>query len=327
MASIRKYGEKWRAEICRNGRRSSKILRTKRAAQDWAARQEYVAGEAGSGGRARPRLSLAEATRRYELEIMPRKTVLWNSRGSELVVLRMIQGDILAAKDVADITAADLAAWRDRRLQTVSPSSAQRYMNTLSSILTACVKDWGILEDNPMRKVRRPPPTPPRNRRPSPEEIERLAVAGSDVAMKMGRAHLAFMFAIETGMRASEIAQLTRENLDLERRVAHVPRSKNGQARDVPLSSEAVRLIGLLPEADPVFGFASGTKLSANWYSLKEKAAVSGLTFHDSRHEAATRLSRKLDVLALARMLGHKNIRELMTYYNETAEEMVLRLD
>lgn len=60
---------------------------------------------------------------------------------------------------------------------------------------------------------------------------------------------------------------------------------------------------------------------------LKEKAAVEGLSFHDSRHEAVTRLSKKLDVLALARMIGHKNIRELMTYYNETAEELAARLD
>lgn len=324
MASIRKHGDRWRAEVFRNGRRASKVLRTKRAAQDWAARQEYLMGEAGPD---RPSLTLGEAARKYEVEIMPRKAARWNSRGSELYALRLVSGDDLAKKPVAEITPADLAAWRDRRLQTVSPASAQRYLNTLSSILTACEKDWGLIDANPMRKVRRPPAAPARNRRPTPDEIERLSVAGADLQTAMGRAHIAFIFAIETGMRAGEIAGLTAEMVDTERRVAHLPRTKNGETRDVPLSKEAIRLLGTLPEADPLFGFSSGPLLSNNWYMLKKKAAVDGLNFHDSRHEAVTRLSKKLDVLALARMIGHKNIRELMTYYNETAEELAARLD
>lgn len=154
-----------------------------------------------------------------------------------------------------------------------------------------------------------------------------MAIAGADVRTAMGRAHLAFMFAIETGMRASEIAGLSAEHVDAQKRVAHLARTKNGDTRDVPLSREAVRILGMLPVSDPLFGFHSGPNLSANWYALKTKAAVEGLSFHDRRHEAVTRLSRKLDVLALAWMIGHRNIRELMTYFNETAEELAARLD
>ena len=53
------------------------------------------------------------------------------------------------------------------------------------------------------------------------------------------------------------------------------------------------------------------------------RAGISDLTFHDSRHDAITRLAQKLSVLQLARMVGHRDIRSLMTYYyNETAESM-----
>lgn len=324
MASIRKYRDKWRAEVFRKGRRASKVFRTKREAQDWAARQEYLVDEAGP---LKAAMTLASAARKYELEILPRRSLKWNSIGSELSAIRLVVSDELSQKDVAEITPADLAAWRDRRLDTVSASSAQRYMNTLSSILTACERDWGLIDANPMRKVRRPPATPPRKRRPASDEIERLAVAGADVHTAIGRAHLAFMFAIETGMRASEIAGLRAEHVDAQRRVARLEKTKNGDTRDVPLSSEALRILERLPEGDPLFGFHSGPNLSTNWYALKTKAAVEGLSFHDSRHEAVTRLSKKLDVLALARMIGHRNIRELMTYYNETAEELAARLD
>lgn len=57
------------------------------------------------------------------------------------------------------------------------------------------------------------------------------------------------------------------------------------------------------------------------------RAEIDDLTFHDSRHEACTRLARKLDLLDLARMLGHRDLRSLRTYYNPTAVEIAERLD
>lgn len=53
---------------------------------------------------------------------------------------------------------------------------------------------------------------------------------------------------------------------------------------------------------------------------------VDGLTFHDLRHSAITRLAKKLDVLALAKMVGHRDLRQLMIYYNPSAEELAGRL-
>ena len=49
--------------------------------------------------------------------------------------------------------------------------------------------------------------------------------------------------------------------------------------------------------------------------------------FHDSRHEAITRLAKKLNVLDLARMTGIRDLKILNVYYNETAESMAARLD
>ena len=55
-------------------------------------------------------------------------------------------------------------------------------------------------------------------------------------------------------------------------------------------------------------------------------AGLENLTFHDTRHEGLTRLARKLDVLDLARMVGHRDPRSLMIYYNATATEIAGRL-
>lgn len=60
----------------------------------------------------------------------------------------------------------------------------------------------------------------------------------------------------------------------------------------------------------------------AMFRKVKAKAMVDNLHFHDSRHEAITSLSKKLDVLALARAVGHRDLRMLMVYYNQSAEEL-----
>jgi len=57
------------------------------------------------------------------------------------------------------------------------------------------------------------------------------------------------------------------------------------------------------------------------------KTKIKDLTFHDTRHEAITRLAKKLDVLDLARMVGHRDIKQLLTYYNKSAKEIASQLD
>ncbi|NHW87576.1 tyrosine-type recombinase/integrase, partial [Escherichia coli] len=56
--------------------------------------------------------------------------------------------------------------------------------------------------------------------------------------------------AVETAMRRSEIAGLRWEHIDLERRVAHLPSTKNGSSRDVPLSTRAVNICIALQKVD-----------------------------------------------------------------------------
>jgi hypothetical protein len=69
------------------------------------------------------------------------------------------------------------AVWRDRRLRTVSGPSVAREMNLIGHVFTVALKEWCWLERNPMSDVRRPKQAPPRDRRVSPEKIERIKVA------------------------------------------------------------------------------------------------------------------------------------------------------
>lgn len=81
-----------------------------------------------------------------------------------------------------------------------------------------------------------------------------------------------------------------------------------------------------LPEGDTVFGIASTATLDALFRKAKARALIDDLHFHDTRHEAITRLAKRLDVLELARAVGHRDLRQLMTYYNETASALAKKL-
>lgn len=320
MATIRRHGAGWRAEVNRRGIRKSRVFATKQEARDWAARAEWEILNADQVASA---TTLGEAMNRYANEVSPTK------RGERWEVIRLAKlgRDPVASIPIADLRPHHLADWRDRRLAEVSPGSVIREMQVLSAVLSQARREWGLIKVNPLSDVRRPKTPLPRDRLPTGDEIERLRhSAGEDLGHATARAFHAFLFALETAMRAGEIVSLRWPQIDTDRRVARLLVTKNGRPRDVPLSGEAIRLLEALPPGmDPAFGLSS-SQLASLSRKIRDRAGIEGLTFHDSRHAAITSLSRKLDVLALARMVGHTDIRQLQTYYNESAEDLAKRL-
>ena len=128
-------------------------------------------------------------------------------------------------------------------------------------------------------------------------------------------------------MRAGEICGLVAT--DIVGRTATLRQTKNGTKRGVPLSRRAAELLRLLPEVpaeEPLFDITAGS-LDALFRKAKKRAMIDDGTFHYTRHLAITRLAKKLNVLDLARMVGHKDLRQLQVYYNESAKTMATRLD
>ena len=320
MATLRKVGKGYRAEVARQGVRKSKTFPTRQEAKDWAARTEY---EILNGDKIAADMTFGALMDKYARERSPSK----HGARWEMIRLEKLQRDPIAKVKLGALSSADFASWRDTRMREVAPASVIREMQVMSSVLTVARKEWGLIGENPLSDVAKPRKPPPRDRLPTADEIERMQHAGGgNLSRSTARVFHAFLFAMETAMRAGEICNLRRSDVDLTRRVARLHKTKNGHPRDVPLSSEAVRLIEALPEGDPVFGLEP-RQLDVLFRKVRDRAGVDGLTFHDSRHAAITRLSRKLDVLALARMVGHQDLRQLRTYYNETAEELAKRLD
>lgn len=320
MASIYRHGRGWRAQVYVRGQRDSDTFRTRQEAAQWALQREAEL----SGTTPAPR-TLDAALSRYRDDVSP------SHRGYRWEVMRLesMRRHPIASLLLGSLVGPDIAAWRDERLKQVSPATVAREMTLLRAVLEACRVDWGWIKANPMAEVRKPRTPASRKRRITPEEIDRVLIAcdladGLSARTSLQRVGLAFLFALETAMRAGEIVGMRWP--DVAEKSVTLPRTKNGDVRVVPLSKRAREILASLPRTDgPVFGLHPGTR-DALWRQAVRTTQIPDLHFHDSRAEAIWRLSRKLDVLELARVIGHRNPASLMLYYNTSPDELADRL-
>lgn len=367
MAWFEKRGAcQWRVVIARRGYpRQSKTFTTKAEAEAWA---KMIESEMARGvwiDRSEAEsTTLRELLDRYEREVVPGK------RGAvqECSVLATWRDTPLAVRTVATIRGADVAALRDEWLKVYAPATALRRLAVLSHVFNVARKEWGMESlANPVELVRKPSPNNARTRRivtasPSTgrsrgrtqDELV-LVVEASESPMLPALVTLA----VETAMRRGEIAALRWEHVDLERCVAHLPETKNGNSRDVPLSPAAVSaLVALLPEqpakrrkvpAVPselrgrVFAmrpdgitqaFDRAQHRARAVYEAKctreglliDPGFLNDLRFHDLRHEATSRLAGKFQLHELAKITGHRDTRMLLRYYHPDAADLAKRL-
>lgn len=324
MAHYRKRGRVWSVELYRHGVREHGTFRTKAEAVGWAHLRESELI-----GATLPNKTLDDALARFLSEKAPS---LASPRWAETKI-RNLRAYPIARKPLSILSAPDIAQWRDERLGgprlkgkgSVMPSTVNRELGLLRSVLEAARLDWGWIKLNPMADVKRPKDPPSRKRRISDTEVEAvcswLGYAGGKPANLSQRVAMAFLFALETGMRGGEIVALRWQHV--KAKSVHLPKTKNGEARDVGLSMRARELLALLDGGDdPVFGLTDARKDAL----FRKGRTIPSLHFHDSRAEAIWRLSKKLDVLELARMVGHRNIGSLLKYYNASADELADKL-
>ena len=324
MATFRKIKNRWRAEVRLKGICKSKRFDTKSEAREWAAGIESKITHKPVGTAHLVR----DAFERYATEVsVDKKGAKW-----EIVRLNLLGQYDLADVSFAQLAASDLAEWRDRRLMQVTGATVNRELNLISSVFERARKEWGWCASNPVRDISRPKKPRPRDRRISENEIERVLYSlgyNEDEEPKTCQQLTAvlFLLGIETAMRLGEMVALKWCDIQLSQRYLSIVDSKNSDRRDVPLTARAVELLKQFDQTEEgPFSVNSGS-VSTLFRRAVKNAEIENLRFHDSRHEALTRLARKLDVLDLTKIVGHRDPRSLMIYYNPTASEIASRLD
>jgi len=307
MAYIYKYRDKWRAQIQQNGQRKSKLCDTKREAQAWAIEREAKAKRQREGGG----FTFGDAVAKYKAEVSPKKDgEKWEGRRFD-ALLRHFGSGI----ELVEIDAPQICAWRDERLKTVSASTVVRDANLLRNLFTVARLEWKWMAHKPFDGVRLPQENAPRTALWGWREIKRVLRAPR--VGKTAEMQKAFHISLRTGMRLQEVLKAP-ENFD--GKVVSVKTKTEALAR-IPIGRIGRKLLQREP-------FTVGPNEGSVLFSkLCRELLIKGKTFHDARATALTHMARKVDVMTLARVSRHKDLKILLNcYYRETADSIGDRL-
>ncbi len=339
MATFRQRSGRWQARVQRRGYPdATKSFDSRQDAEKWAraVEREQDTGEFIHRGEAE-RTSLSELLTRYGREVSPTH----KGHKEELWKIGVILRDKIAHYSLVALTSKALADYRDRRLQVVSEATVRHELNTISAAYKTAIREWGIPVSNPVSRVKRPSAGRERKRRISEAEVE--AVIQHSKTKELPDF---LRLAVATGMRRGEIVGLRWRDIDLDRRVAYLRDTKNGEDRTVPLSGDAMAVLRAMPRRidgrlfslEPR-GFSKAMRKSV----LRARQAyeadcllagispdpdfLSDLRLHDARHEAVSAFfERGLDMVEVASISGHKTLACLRRYTHLKAENLARKL-
>jgi len=275
------------------------------------------------------RHTLAELIDRYIKNVLPTKPKAIRKQTALLLRWRSEIG----SHALIDVTPSMIAECRDKLASEItlrgkprSPATVNRYMAALSIAFTTAVKEWGWLEDSPMRKVTKPKESRGRVRFLSDDERIRLLKACKESSSLY--LYPVVVLALSTGMRQGEIMGLTWDTVDLNLGRAILHETKNGERRAVAIAGHALEVLKELnkvrridsnflfpPKQNTPQKLQKPIDLRTPWETAVKKAELQDFHFHDLRHSAASYLAMNGASLAeIAEVLGHKTLQMVKRY-------------
>jgi integrase len=302
----------------------SETFSSKTRAEAWAKRIEVGIEDGSAVSTEGQRTTLGEALERYLREITPSKKG-WKREQDRV---KAWTKHPLSVRFLSQLRGADFAKHRDeRRAEGRAENTIAIELKLISKLYKIAARDWGMEGlRNPIASMTMPGVSRRRERPLRPDEekalLEKLAQAGPYAGPLAS-------LAIETAMQQGELLSLTWDDIDVHKRVAKLSDTKNGEVRDVPLSSRAVEILKALPRsldaATPVFPMSQDEVIRTFRQACTE-AGIKNLTFHDLRHEGVSRICDRLPMHEAMRVTGHKTPSMLMRYYHPKAEDLARKL-
>ena len=323
MATISNRKNKWQARVRRNGQPSiTKTFLIKQDAEKWA-RSVEIEIDRGTfiNTDFAQKTLFKEILQKYLNHVAPNM----RSADNQSIRVRKLMKHPIAEVNMAHLSPKHMADYRDERLKVIKPNTVIRELAILSSVINHARREWGLNIINPVTMIKKPSSTPGRNRMLNEEELGRLFIQLEKISPWYKPLT---EFALETAMRRGELMSLLWVNVNFEKSVAFLPLTKNGDSRYVPLSVKAIGILKLLPRGidGRVFPLSKGT-VSVLFLRATRRAKISDIHFHDLRHMALTKLSEKFtNILELASISGHRELKMLQRYVHIKAEDLVKKL-
>ena len=293
-------------------------------AQRWAEDTEATLRSGGYIGDAPPDdMAFSKALDRYELEISSQKRP--NTKAREITSANQLRKSF-PGLSLKEITPALVAAFRDKRLKTVGPSTIQKDLALLSHLYTIARTEWALDVNNPVSAIRKPAKPDGRLRLLSKDEARHLL--GKCKKSRNEKLYSYVQLLLHTGMRPSEGASLIWDQVDIDARIIDLTVTKT-RPRRVPLTIKAIEiLLDIMPEqcsqSQPIFlpeKISSTVRRRPNLFFRRafdnaiKKAKIADFHMHDLRHTAASYLLMAgVDLRTLADILGHSTMQMVQRY-------------
>jgi len=221
---------------------------------------------------------------------------------------------VFSGKEINDISVHDLEQYKMQRKNAVTVSTVNRELTCIKHMYNKAV-EWEFTRYNQLKSVKRFKEPPGRLRYLSEDEIEQLVQQCTDHLKPI------VVMALNTGMRKSEILNLSWNNVDMESKVITIRRSKNNETRIVPINDTLYEMLETLKNdnnGQVVFVNKNGKSLTDIRHSFRnalKKAGIEDFRFHDLRHTFASQLVMAgVDIRTVQELMGHKDIRMTMRY-------------
>lgn len=231
--------------------------------------------------------------------------------------------EIMGATTLSNLTPGFMEAYKNHYRDNRAPATINRDLNIIKAFVTRQV-DEGYLPRNPFKSdggknlVKKLPEFEKKVRFLSVEEITRLL----DTATELWKPVIGF--ALNTGIRRSELQHLPWEAVNIENRsivVANIGQftTKSRRVRHIPLNNTALRIIeGIKRRGNYVFGgdkpFLRG-KFNNQFKAIRDAAGLQDVGFHTLRHTFASHLVMAgVPIVTVQSLLGHSNVQTTMIY-------------
>lgn len=316
----------WRVQVRMAGLYRAKTLPTKRAAQTWAQAIELQAAHAAVSGFAPPPkgATLGDLIDKYRETIKP----AGKTKRATLAMLQRQMGNV----KLATLNALHLRDFIDRRLaEGAGGVTIAADLSFLSAVLKWArharridINERLALEARASLKHRGiNTRTRERTREPTDEELARLFDHWrANERMRLPMETLC-RFALATGMRQEEIANLVLDDVEPVARTVVIrdrkdPQRKQGNDQTVPLLPDAWAIVAPIyaeRQMGAMFPNVHAASVSAAFTRACSALGVVDLHFHDLRHKATADLFRMgLDIPRVALLTGHKTWTMLRRY-------------
>ena len=326
MASIRKRGNKYQAQVRRQGFAPAvKTFHTKQDAQAWARLMETKAdrGDMPVSVKELSNYKIADIIKRYRDEVVVKK----RSCETETYILNAFLKDPIANLTFAQITKARFVSYRDKRRKVVKAATVNRELGIISHAFNIAIQEWDLpIKHNPIADLKKLKMNNARNRRLEPKEYLTILRATRHYSNK----NIApiIQLALRTAMRRGEIINMRWEHINFNKSILHIPVTKNGHPRDIPLCRHTTKLLMTLePQKNGRVFEITANAFRLTWQRLLKRTDIHDLHFHDLRHEAISRFFEMgLNVPEVALISGHRDYRMLFRYTHMKAESVVEKL-